>query len=159
MDSINIHNINKLVGDFIYLQEQWEDNPSAFPWDELEALAKAGALAYNEGSGPSFHILALDGLEHGEFHEKFLAFSLLAGFDPFKIVHMGADARPATVINHDGLAECSECNEYSARMRTMLVEAARRRFGPGVVTQFKTPAENAAAMILCSASIPPDLRR
>src|SRR5476649_3026970 len=62
--------INQLIGQFLELQEQWEDAPDHFDWAALKALAIAGAGAYNEGNGPSFQILTIDGMRHGEFHAK-----------------------------------------------------------------------------------------
>ena len=152
-------NINQLVGEFLYLEERWLDNPAAFSWPDLKALADAGAFAYNEGKGPAFHILALDGLEHGEFHENFLKYSLAAGFDPFKVVHTGTAAGVTTVINHKGLAESAIHNPSSARMQEMLKDAARERFTGEGTAGYGTLAEMASAVALCADSIPADLQK
>jgi hypothetical protein len=121
-------NINQMIGEFISLQEQWEEDPERFDWSALQALAQHGALAYNEGAGPSFHSLMLDGPTHGEFHERFLAYSLASGFDPFKQVRMNSGSRAMPVISHESLAAAALENPYSARMRTALMEVARQRF-------------------------------
>lgn len=120
--------INRLIGEFTDLQEQWEDNPAAFDWARLQALAGKGAHAYNEGYGPSFHALALDGVRHTEFHERFLAQSLRAGFDPFKLSRTGTATAEIAVIDHASLADTALWNACSARMRALLMEAARERF-------------------------------
>jgi hypothetical protein len=112
------------------LQEQWESDPSAFDWSPLQALARDGAQAYNEGSGPSFHSLALDGVQHSEFHERFLAWVLQAGFDPFKLAQAGSGNARIPVIDHAGLADAASANQSSARMQASLMEAARARFEP-----------------------------
>jgi len=121
--------INRLIGEFTDLQERWEAEPHSFDWEKLRALATTGAHAYNEDAGPSFHALALDGVPHGEFHERFLGYSVQAGFDPFKLARTGAG--PAIpVIDHAGLAEAAQSNPSSARMRAALMELARARFTP-----------------------------
>lgn len=122
------HEINLLVGEFTDLQEQWERNPSSFDWRMLQSLAQRGAEAYNEGGGPSFQSLALDGMRHSEFHERFLADMLRAGFDPFKLAQGGNGGNAIPVIDHASLAEAAESNPSSQRMRTSLMELARERF-------------------------------
>lgn len=62
MTHLNGNQINVLIGKFMDLLDQWENAPHAFNWDELQVLAQDGAQAYNEGDGPSFHALALDGV-------------------------------------------------------------------------------------------------
>jgi hypothetical protein len=122
--------INRLIGRFSDLQEQWESAPQAFDWTVLQALARESALAYNEGAGPSFHSLALDGVRHTEFHERYLAYSLEAGFDPFKIIRAGPEGPEIPVIDHASLAEEAMTNPESARMRASLIDLARAKFGP-----------------------------
>ncbi len=157
METTATQDVNRLIGEYLYLEERWRDNPSKFPWAELEALAKAGASAYNEGKGLSFHILALDGMEHAEFHEKFLTYSLAAGFDPFKLVFTGNGNTLTTVINHRGLAENAQYNPTSARMRELLRQKARERFVAEGTKGYRSLAEMASAIVLCGASIPKDL--
>lgn len=147
-------NINRLIGEFVDLQEEWERDFAAFDWKRLEALAQRGAQAYNEGSGPSFHSLALDGVVHSEFHERFLAFSLAAGFDPFKVVHPGSGSAMVPVIDHSGLAESAEVNASSARMRKTLLEMARERFA----SLADAPRADMLPVVeACAESIPADL--
>ncbi|MGH8809127.1 MAG: hypothetical protein ACREX0_14740, partial [Noviherbaspirillum sp.] len=122
--------INRLIGEFMDLQEQWERDAEAFDWNALQALAQEGASAYNEGAGPSFHTLALDGVQHGEFHERFLAYSLDAGFDPFKLAKTGLGNAVIPVLGHSDLADAAATNPSSARMRASLMEIAQARFGP-----------------------------
>lgn len=122
--------INHLIGEFTDLQERWERDPHAFDWTRLQELARKGAHAYNENAGPSFHALALDGVPHREFHERFLADSLHAGFDPFKLAQTGTGTAPVPVIDHAGLAEAALSNPCSARMRASLMEEALARFTP-----------------------------
>lgn len=122
------HEINRLVGEFTDLQEQWERNPSGFDWRALQSLAQRGAEAYNEGGGPSFQSLALDGMRHSEFHERFLADLLRAGFDPFKLAQAGNGGNAIPVIDHASLAEAAESNSSSQRMRANLMDLARLRF-------------------------------
>ncbi len=122
--------INRLIGEFVDLQEAWEREPAAFDWAPLRALARRGAHAYNEDAGPSFHALAIDAVAHGEFHERFLAYSLEADFDPFKLARPGSGAAAIPVIDHAALAEATLANPSSARMRAALMEVARTRFTP-----------------------------
>jgi hypothetical protein len=122
--------INRLIGRFTDLQEEWESDPDRFDWALLEALARRGAHAYNEGAGPSFHALALDGALHSEFHERFLACSLRAGFDPFKLSRAGTGTPEIPVIDHASLADEALSNPSSVRMRATLMELARARFAP-----------------------------
>lgn len=121
--------INQLIGRFMDLQEEWERDPEAFDWGALQALAQQGVHAYNEGAGPSFHALALDGVEHKEFHECFLGYLLQAGFDPFKLTRAGTGTPPLPVLDHASLAEAALSNPSSARMHASLMEEARKRFG------------------------------
>lgn len=74
--------------------------------------------------------LVLDGFEHGEFHLRFLGYSLAAGFDPFKLV---ADDHhhSARVFDHDESALAATRNVYSSRMYAILEELARRRYPNG----------------------------
>ncbi|RJF96536.1 hypothetical protein D3870_19000 [Noviherbaspirillum cavernae] len=122
--------INRLIGRFADLQERWQNNPASFDWADLQALAQEGAHAYNEGAGPSFHALALDGTQHTEFHERFLTYSLEAGFDPFKLVKAGSGDTELPVIDHAGMAEEAQWNASSARMRAALMDVARTHFTP-----------------------------
>ena len=80
MSAQQIANINQLLGQFLDLQESWESAPEDVDWDALKRLAAVGANAYNEGNGLSFQILAIDGMAHGEFHLRFLEYSVAAGF-------------------------------------------------------------------------------
>jgi hypothetical protein len=123
MSTLKANNINHLVGEFMTLYEQWEDDPARFAWEPLQALAREGAQAYNEGFGPSFHILAFDGYPHGEFHERFLGYLLDAGFDPFKLVPSAGGEKLIPVFGHIGLAEAAQDNPVSARMQAMLHRA------------------------------------
>jgi hypothetical protein len=151
--------INGLISEFMDLQEQWARDPSAFDWKTLQALAQKGASAYNEGNGPSFHMLALDGVRHSEFHERFLAYSLEAGFDPFKLARAGSGNVLIPVLGHSGLAEAANMNPSSAQMRASLMEIAQKRFGPlaqegGEGTQDPNLIRTIEA---CAESIPLDL--
>ncbi|GGC57950.1 hypothetical protein [Undibacterium terreum] len=149
--------INRLIGEYLYLEERWQDDPSRFQWTELEALAEAGASAYNEGKGLSFHILALDGMDHNEFHENFLRYSLAAGFDPFKVVHTGNGNTLTTVLNHRNLAENAQHNATSARMQILLQDKARERFAVEEAGADENLSEIATVIALCADSIPKDL--
>lgn len=122
--------VNRLIGKFSDLQEMWESHPETFDWSALEALAQNGAQEYNEGAGPSFQALALDAVDHTEFHERFLDFLLKAGFDPFRLTRPGTGAAPVPVIDHADLADAAYSNPSSTRMRAALMEIARVRFGP-----------------------------
>jgi hypothetical protein len=123
MSTLKANNINRLVGEFMTLYELWEDDPARFAWEPLRALANEGALAYNEGLGPSFHILTFDGYPHGEFHERFLGYLLDAGFDPFKMVPSTSGTKLVPVFGHAGLAEAARENAFSARMQDALRRA------------------------------------
>ena len=153
--------INRLIGTFTDLQERWEHAPESFDWASLQALAAQGAQAYNDGAGPSFHALALDGVPHSEFHERFLAHSLQAGFDAFKLAHPGSGVVTLPVIDHASLAEAALSNPSSARMRASLMELARARFAPLVRdVQNGTPATACPwydMVDACAESIPQDL--
>lgn len=153
--------INRLIGEFVDLQEVWEKNPQAFDWLRLQALAQKGAHAYNEGCGPSFHALAIDGVGHSEYHERFLVYSLHAGFDPFKLAQVGTATAEIPVIDHELLSEAAWSNSSSARMRALLMEVARVRFEPiaqeieqGKPESFERWFRVAEA---CAESIPLDL--
>lgn len=118
--------INELVGEIYDLQEQWEDDPVTFNWEKLKETARKGAHAYNEGAGPSFHALVLDGVCHTEFHDRFLRYSIEAGFDPFMLVRTGSGNNASPVISHESLMQASRMNKISDGMRTALVDIARR---------------------------------
>lgn len=162
MDLTKTPDINVLVGRFLDLQEEWENNPAAFDWSALQALAQEGAHAYNEGAGLSFHMLTLDGVEHGEFHERFLNDSLAAGFDPFKLVNTGSSSAHLPVFNHAGLAEAADANAASKRMRAALMQLASDRF-TATVEQIERNEDSAnaasdqASIVACSDSVPPEL--
>ena len=127
MSTLKTNDINRLVGEFMTLYELWEDDAPRFGWERLRSLAQEGAHAYNEGLGPSFHILAFDGYPHGEFHERFLGYLLQAGFDPFKTVRASSGISSVPVFGHDSLAEAARDNPVSARMQAALHEVARQR--------------------------------
>ncbi len=120
MSILKANNINQLVGEFMTLYELWEEDAARFAWEPLRALAQEGAQAYNEGFGPSFHILAFDGYPHGEFHERFLGYLLEAGFDPFRMVASAGGEKLIPVFGHAGLAEAAQDNPVSARMQAAL---------------------------------------
>lgn len=152
--------INRLIGKFSDLQEQWQDDPDAFDWGALQALAKDGAQAYNEGSGPSFHALALDGVQHTQFHERFLAYALEGGLDPFKLSRVGNGTTEVPVIDHDYLAEAATFNPSSVRMRVTLTDIARSRFIPLVesIRSGGPEAEEHLRVIeACAESIPNEI--
>jgi hypothetical protein len=153
--------INRLIGEFMDLQEAWEQDPGRFEWESLRALAYNGAQAYNDSSGPSFHSLVLDGVEHNPLHERFLEASIEAGFDPFRLTHAGTHGAPLPVIDHADLALTARANPSSARMRTMLMDLARARFSALAQSSATgTPAPDAALMqivIACAESIPLDI--
>lgn len=147
--------INLLVGQFMGLYEDWEDQPSRFDWAALQSLAKDGAHAYNEAYGPSFQVLAFDGYPHGEFHERFLTYLLAAGFDPFHTVVAASGQSHIPVFGHDGLAEAAKVNPASARMLEVLHAIARQRFGgdrPDVEGE-----ELQRIVLLCHESMPDDV--
>src|SRR5689334_2090930 len=116
-------NINGLIGEFLDLQEQWEQSPDTFDWNTLQDVATRGAGAYNEGAGPSFHMLVLDRVEHTLFHERFLEFSLQAGFDPFKRVHADDGHPQMPVFDHESLAQAAIGNASSARMQQAIANS------------------------------------
>jgi hypothetical protein len=154
--------INRLVTSFMDLQERWEDNPGAFDWSLLEALAREGAGAYNEGAGPSFHSLVLDGVPHSELHERFLRASLAAGFDPFRLSRAGeAERTTRPVLDHAALAGAASANPASARMHMQLLEAARARFAPQVEQAQRGDQGMRSTLYAiftsCAESIPPEL--
>jgi hypothetical protein len=120
MSTLKSNDINRLVGEFMSLYELWEEDPAHFPWERLRPLARESSHAYNEGLGPSFHILAFDGYPHGEFHERLLEELLDAGFDPFKMVAAPSGDGYMPVFGHDGLAEAAQSNPVSARMLALL---------------------------------------
>jgi hypothetical protein len=153
--------INRLIGKFTDLQELWESAPEAFDWALLQALAREGAHAYNEGAGPSFHALAIDGALHSRFHERFLAYLLQEGFDPFKLSRAGTGTAEIPVIDHASLAEEARSNPSSERMRAALMEVARARFTP-VVQEIQQGKPNSSPWLYrvveaCAESIPVDL--
>ncbi len=152
--------VNSLIGEFLDLQEIWESHPETFDWARLHDLAKRGAHAYNECCGPSFHALALDGMDHREFHERFLLYLLQAGFDPFRLARPGSGVAHVPVIDHASLAEAALYNPCSARMRAILMEIARARFTPLAEEVSKSGQLSPEAYYLvdaCAESIPLDL--
>lgn len=153
--------INNLVGEFMDLQEAWENDPGGFDWSKLDAIVQQGAQAYNEGNGPSFHSLALDGVRHSIFHERFLSALLAAGFDPFKLASAGSEGEPIPVIDHAVLAESAELNASSARMRDALMERARQVFEPLAqeAEAGRDPSTHPlfAQLRACAESVPVDL--
>jgi len=152
------NDINQLVGQYLDLQEQWQDSPETFNWEGLRAVASAGANFYNEGNGPSFQILAIDGMEHGEFHLRFLEDSLRAGFEPFKLVQLGSGRGVAPVFSHESLAYAALQNPWSARMQACLYNVARTRFGLNEVDGINARGSDFARVIeFCRDSIPPDV--
>jgi hypothetical protein len=161
MSQFDANAINQLMGRFAELQERWESDPQNFDWGELHLLAQDGAHAYNEGAGPSFHALAIDGVQHSEFHEHFLSASLQAGFDAFKLVRAGNATTEIPVIDHATLAEAVEWNASSARMHASLMDLARRRFEAIVqeIEKENTPAPTWLSQIVfaCGESIPADM--
>lgn len=161
MSEYDPNEINRLIGRFTDLQEQYESEREAFDWALLQALARQGAHAYNEGAGPSFHALAIDGTQHNEFHERFLAYSLQAGFDPFKLARAGNSMPEIPVIDHAELAEEARANPSSARMRVVLMEVARGRFAP-LAEEIQSGKPNPSPWLVrvvdaCVESIPVDL--
>jgi len=161
MGQFDPNTINRLIGRFAELQELWESNPHEFDWRLLQALAQDGAHAYNEGAGPSFHSLALDGTQHTEFHERFLTESLHAGFDPFKLVHAGNGVSEVPVIDHASLTEEAQWNSSSARMHATLMDAARSRF-ESLAQEMQTGNSPAPEWLIkvveaCAESIPADV--
>lgn len=159
MSQHGTNGINRLVGEFLDLQDRWNIDRSTFDWAALQALAREGAQAYNEGAGPSFHMVALDGVQYEEFHERFLAYSLEAGFDPFTLVRTGDGNALLPVFGHSDLAEAARWNPIAARMRASLMEQARARFALRVQQAEKGMADDDLYRIFeaCAESIPPDL--
>lgn len=158
MDRTATDDINRLIGTFTDLQETWETDPGHFDWKRLEALAQDGAQAYNEGAGPSFHALALDGVDHTAFHERFLDFLLKTGFDPFRLARPGTGVAPVPVIDHASLREAADINPSSARIRSALMELARERFAAAAEEAAGGLApETMQAVAACAESIPSDL--
>ena len=147
---------NILIGRFMNLQESWEDNPDRTDWAAVDAVARDGAAAYNDGSGHSFHYLMLDGVPHTSFHERFLKSSLDAGFDPFRLTSIGEGAPPTPVLDHDALAEAAKDNASSAAMQEMIRQFARKRFDSG--NWAALPADQRQRILETGAdSIPADL--
>ena len=155
MSILKTNDINRLVGEFMTLYELWEEDAPRFAWEPLQSLAKDGARAYNEGLGPSFHILTFDGYPHGEFHERFLGYLLGAGFDPFKTVSAASGASAIAVFGHDGLADAARENPVSARMRATLHAIARQRFNGADTTASSEQLQR--IVLLCHDSIPDDV--
>jgi hypothetical protein len=148
---MSAHDINRLVGEFMELHEEWEEAPPAFAWERLRALAGAGARAYNAGNGPSFHILVFDGYPYAEFHERFLGYLLDAGFDPFATMPMAGDTKWVPVFSHDVLAAAARGNPVAARMLVRLQGIVRARLADA------DPAERQRIIALCPESIPDDV--
>ena len=157
MSTLKTNDINHLVGEFMSLYELWEDHPPSFSWQALQALAKDGAQAYNEGYGPSFHLLAFDGYPQGEFHERFLGYLLEAGFAPFKTVPAASGVTFIPVFGHDGLAQAALENPVAARMQAVLHDIARRRFGSEAAAEAIGAEELERIVLLCHDSIPDDV--
>lgn len=150
------NDINRLMGQFLDLQEQWEDVPENFNWEPLHALAIESAQAYNEGLGPSFQILAIDGMQHGEFHARFLDYALAAGFDPFKLLRAASGRGVVGVFGHESLAAAATHNSWSAKMHARLEDLARTRFEAELETGVN--AEDLGRTIaMFGDSIPADL--
>lgn len=152
--------VNRLIGEFTDLQEAWENDSAHFDWARLETLAQDGARAYNEGAGPPFHSLALDGVEHSAFHERFLGFLLKSGFDPFRLVRPGTGVAPIPVIDHASLCDAANMNPSSARMRATLMEVARERFTASAeeaATKGRIAPETVQVVAACAESMPSDL--
>src|SRR5471030_1859255 len=149
--------INQLIGQFLELQEQWEDDAVRFNWDALKSLAAAGATAYNEGNGPSFQILAIDGMHHGEFHARFLDYSLEAGFDHYQLVPAASGRGVVAVFGHESLAQSAQDNPCSARMLETIQRVARRRFDTEFVPSAYTKAELEETLRHCRDSMPKDV--
>jgi hypothetical protein len=153
--------ITELIMRFTQLQEQWQSDPNAFEWSKLDALAREGASAYNDQAGPAFHALALDGVLHSEFHERFLGYALEAGFDPFKVEKGASDDAWFPVIDHQTLEAAARSNPVSARMHERLKEIAKLRFEPLAkdieqgADKFSHPMFRAAEA--CAESIPAEL--
>lgn len=151
------NDINRLMGLFLDLQEQWEDFPENFNWEPLRQLAIESAHAYNEGLGPSFQILAIDGMQHGEFHARFLDYSLDAGFDPFKLVPAGSGRGVVAVFGHEALAAAALQNSWSAKMHARLQNLARTRFDLEFDGTAYSDEDLEHIIALCGDSIPADV--
>lgn len=151
------NDINRLMGLFLDLQEQWEDVPENFNWEALRKLAVEGAHAYNEGFGHSFQILGIDAMQHGEFHSRFLDFSLDAGFDPFKLVSASSGRGVVGVFGHEALAAAAPQNIWSAKMHTRLQNLARTRLDMGFEATAHPNDDINQIIAICGASIPPDV--
>jgi hypothetical protein len=151
------NDINRLMGLFLDLQEQWEDQPEHFNWEALRKLAVEGAEAYNEGLGPSFQILAIDGMQHGEFHARFLDYALDAGFNPFKLVHAGSGRGVVAVFGHEALAEAAAHNGWSAKMHARLQSLARIRFDAELEDAAHSKEDWERSIAMFGDSIPADL--
>lgn len=151
------NDINRLMGQFLDLQEQWEDDPEHFNWEPLRALAADSAHAYNEGLGPSFHILAIDGMQHGEFHSRFLSYAVDAGFDPFKLVPAPSGRGMIAVFGHEALADAAPGNPWSARMLGCVQELARNRFDTAFDEGRYGHGELEQIAALCGDTIPADV--
>ena len=152
--------VTRLIGEFSDLLEAWEEHRETFDWTKLEVLARNGVHADNEGAGPSFHALALDGVQHTEFHERFLSHLLEAGFDPFKLARPGSGVAPVPVINHASLADAAFSNPSSARMRAALMELARERFAvlaEEIQKNGRISPDAYEVVEACAESIPLDL--
>jgi hypothetical protein len=156
MSTLKANELNHLMGEFMTLYELWKDSPDTFPWERQRALAVQGALAYNEGYGPSFQILAFDGYAHAQFHERFLGELLDAGFDPFKTVPAPSGISYIPVFGHDGLASAAKDNVFSARMLAALHAAARRQFSTAALATIDAD-ELARVVLLCHETIPEDV--
>jgi hypothetical protein len=151
--------INLLLGRFLDLQEQWEEAPADFDWPALRALAADGAHSYNEGNGPSFQILCIDGMRHGEFHLRFLEYSVEAGFDPFKLVVATSGTGMVAVFGHESLADAANENAWSGKIQASLRELARARFGAAIEDESDelASADFMRMIECCRDSIPDDL--
>jgi hypothetical protein len=148
---MSTQDINRLVGEFMDLYQEWEEAPSGYDWERLSSLAGNSAESYNEGRGPSFYILAFDGYPQAEFHERFLGYLLDAGFDPFKTVHAADGVNYVAVFNHEGLAEAATTNPVAARMMERLRGMARQRLVAA------DAAQRQRIILLCQDSIPADV--
>ncbi|TFV90148.1 hypothetical protein E4K72_21190 [Oxalobacteraceae bacterium OM1] len=148
---MSTQDINRLVGEFMDLYQEWNEAPSRFDWERMKSLAAEGAQAYNEGRGPSFHILAFDGYPLDELHERFLDYLLDAGFDPFETVPTADSANYIAVFNHDGLADAARSHPAASRMMLRLRSMARHRL------LHADAAERQRIVLLCQESIPADV--
>jgi hypothetical protein len=147
---------NMLIGRFMDLQEGWEDNPEQTDWAAVDALAKDGAHAYNDGAGLSFHLLMLEGICHTPFHERFIKTSIDEGFDPFTLTMSGQGALANPVINHENLAEAAQENSSSAAMQETIRQFARKRFDATGWASLSAE-QRQRVLATCADSIPEDL--